>query len=68
MEGDGMSLFLKIGSALMLVAMIVLLWPTANHWLKHGPRGSGDDWRAALLALGGVVAFVVLLILMVKNA
>jgi len=46
--------------------MVILLWPRAMDLLRNGPRGSSDDWKAALLPLALVVGFVVLLILMVR--
>ncbi|HSH30172.1 MAG TPA: hypothetical protein VK971_09725 [Thiohalobacter sp.] len=58
---------MKIGLAALLGVMVWRLWPAANHWLKHGPRGSGQDWQAALLPILAVVAFIVLLILMVRG-
>jgi len=62
-----MEMWMKIGLAALLGVMVWRLWPAANHWLKHGPRGSGQDWQAALLPILVVVAFIVLLILMVRG-
>jgi len=47
--------------------MIVKLWPAANHLLKHGPKGSSDDWKAAIFPIIAVVGFVIFLILMVRG-
>lgn len=57
----------KILIAIFLVIMIVKLWPAANHMLKHGPKGSADDWRAAILPILAVVGFVIFLILSVRG-
>ncbi len=62
-----MPMWSKILVAIFLVIMIVKLWPAANHMLKHGPKGSADDWRAALLPILAVVGFVVFLILSVRG-
>lgn len=62
-----MEMWMKIGLAALLGVMVWRLWPAANHWLKHGPRGSSQDWQAALLPILVVVAFIVLLILMVRG-
>jgi hypothetical protein len=47
--------------------MAVVLFPAARHWLKHGPRGDTSDWKAAIIPLVLVVAFVFLLITMVRS-
>lgn len=62
-----METWMKIAWAIAIVLIIALIWPTAKHWLQHGPKGSANDWRAALLPLAGVVIFVILLILMVRG-
>jgi hypothetical protein len=35
--------------------------------LKHGPKGTSDDWRAALFPIILVIGFVIFLILMVRG-
>lgn len=62
-----MPMWSKILLAIFLVIMIVKLWPAANHLLKHGPKGTADDWKAALIPIAAVVGFVILLILMVRG-
>ena len=53
--------------AAALIMMIVVLFPAAKHWLQHGPRGTASDWKAAIIPLGLVVGFVILLIIMVRS-
>jgi len=53
--------------AAALIMMIVAAFPAAKHWLKHGPRGSSADWRAAIIPLALVLGFVFLLIVMVRS-
>ena len=53
--------------AAVLGFMVIRLWPAASHMFKHGPKGSGEDWRAVLLPIAAVIGFVVLLILMVRG-
>lgn len=62
-----MPMWSKILLAIFLVIMIVKLWPAANHMLKHGPKGTADDWKAALIPIAAVVGFVILLIMMVRG-
>ncbi|TCK18149.1 hypothetical protein DFR30_1413 [Thiogranum longum] len=62
-----MPMWSKILLAIFLVIMIVKLWPAAKHMMKHGPKGSADDWKAALLPIAAVVGFVIFLILMVRG-
>jgi hypothetical protein len=61
-----MDLWLKIGTAAILLFMLWRLWPVANHWMKHGPKGTKKDWQTAIIALAAVVGFVILLIMMVR--
>lgn len=62
-----MELWMKIVLAAVLGFMALRLWPSARHMLKHGPEGSSEDWRAALLPIAAVVGFILLLILMVRG-
>ena len=62
-----MPMWSKILVAIFLVIMIVKLWPAANYLIKHGPKGSSDDWKAAILPILAVVGFVIFLILMVRG-
>ena len=59
--------WVKIGSALLLVAMLIFIFPQMRHAMKHAPRGNASDWRGALLPIAAVVGFVILLIMMVKK-
>ena len=57
--------WMKIGSALLLVLMLVVLFPRAKQMLTESPKGSAADWRAVLIPIALVAGFVVLLIMMV---
>ncbi len=54
----------QILTGIMLVAMLVLLWPSAKQMLEESRQAENPDWQGALFAIGGVVLFVVLLIAM----
>lgn len=56
----------KIGSALLLVMMIVLVWPRARQMLAQSRAAEERHWSAAALALALVALFVALLIWMVQ--
>lgn len=62
---DGVSWY-EIIWALLLGLMIWRMWPVAMRWMKDGPKGSSQDWMTAVLLLGGVVLFVVFLIMLVS--
>lgn len=62
-----MSTWMKIAWAIPIILMIVFAWPAARNWMKNGPRGSADDWRAALLPIVGVIIFVVVLMLIARG-
>jgi len=57
--------WMKIGSALLLGLMLVILFPRAKQMLKESPKGTGDDWRGFLIPIALVAGLVVLLIMMV---
>ncbi len=58
--------WMKIGTALFLVAMMALIYPGMKRALKTSPKGTSKDWQAFLLPIAGVVLFVILLIAMVR--
>lgn len=61
-----MNIWMKIGWALGLAAMLVFLIPRARQMLKNSPKPIEGDWMAVLLPLALVVGFVVLLIMAVS--
>lgn len=61
-----MELWMKVLWAAALVMMLFVLWPRVRDWSKKGPKAGPGDWQAALLPIGLVVVFVILLIMMVK--
>ena len=60
-----MEMWLKIGSALLLVAMLAVIWPRARHMLANSPKGSSDDWRSFIMIIAAVALFVLILIKLV---
>ena len=57
--------WMKIGSALLLGAMILFLWPRAKQMMANTRKAEPGEWLGVLLPLLGVVGFVILLIMMV---
>ena len=55
----------QILAAVFIGAMLVFLAPRAMRMMKESPEGSSSDWMSALIPLGVVIAFVVLLIKLV---
>ena len=60
-----MDMWMKIGSAILLGMMLLMIWPNAKRMIKESPKGSADDWRSAIIPLVLVALFVVLLIMIV---
>lgn len=58
--------WIKIISALFLVAMLVLIFPRAMQMLKHSPKGTASDWKGFLIPIVLVVLFVLFLIMSVR--
>ena len=57
--------WLKIGTAVLLIAMMIYIWPAAKRMLQESRAPEKGDWQAILLPLLAVVGFVVLLIYLV---
>ena len=60
-----MDLWMKIGSAVLLVAMLAILIPRAGQMLKESPKGTTAQWLSFVIPVAIVVLFVVLLMQMV---
>jgi len=57
--------WMKISSALFLIAMLVFIFPRMREAVKHSPKGSAKDWMGFIIPLVAVIGFIILLIQMV---
>jgi hypothetical protein len=57
--------WMKIGSALLIIAMIIWIWPNAKRMMAESRKPEAGEWGGVLLPLAAVAGFVVLLIMMV---
>jgi|TARA_B110000196_G_C20820893_1_gene509111 hypothetical protein len=57
--------WMKIGSAVLLVAMMIYIWPSAKRMLHESPEAESGDWRSVVLPILAVIGFVLLLISLV---
>ena len=60
-----METWMKIGTAILLGTMIILLLPRARQMLQHSPDAQPGDWQAFILPLLAVAGFVALLMWLV---
>jgi hypothetical protein len=60
-------LWMKIGSALLIGAMLVFLLPRAKHMMQNSPKAGEGDWKAVLIPLLLLVLFILFLITIVKT-
>ena len=58
--------WLQIGSAALLVGMLVMIFPRVRHAMKNSPKGTTQDWMGYVVPLVAVIAFVTLLIMSVR--
>lgn len=58
--------WMKLGSALLVLAMIGMIFPAAMKGFKEGNKGSRQEWMGIVLPIGGVVVFIILLVMMVR--
>ena len=57
--------WMKIGSALLLIAMIAVIYPRAKHMLTNSPKAEKGDWMTVALPIIAVIFFVILLTMLV---
>lgn len=55
----------KIGTAALLIGMLVFIFPRMRHAIKHSPKGTQKDWMGAIIPIIAVILFVILLIMSV---
>ncbi len=60
-----METWMKIGWAIFIVMMLILIFPRARQMIAESRKGSTKEWLSALIPLGLVAAFIVLLVMMV---
>lgn len=57
--------WLKIASAVALIAMFFLILPSARRMAKNSPKGSVSDWMGFVIPMAVVVLFILVLISLV---
>ena len=57
--------WLKIASAVLLVAMFFFILPHAKRMMKESPKGSSSDWMGFITPMIFVTLFIILLITLV---
>mgnify|MGYP003961490107 CR=1 FL=1 len=57
--------WMKIGSALLLITMIIVIFPSAKRMLTESPKAEKGDWMSVVLPILAVVGFIVLLTMLV---
>jgi hypothetical protein len=57
--------WLKIASAVFLIAMFFFILPSAKRMVKNSPKGSASDWMGFIVPMAAVVLFIILLIALV---
>ena len=57
--------WLKIVSAIFLVAMFFYILPSAKNMVKNSPKGSTGDWMSFALPIVAIALFIALLVSLV---
>lgn len=60
-----MDIWYKVGSALLLLTMFLVVLPRARQMMQDSPKAEQGDWRAAVLPVLLVAGFVALLMWLV---
>lgn len=59
--------WVTIGSAALMIGMLVFIYPRMRHAMKNSPKGSTQDWMGFVIPLAAVIGFVIFLIAMVRS-
>lgn len=59
--------WVTIGSAALMIAMLVFIFPRMRQAMKNSPKGTSEDWKGFFIPLAAVIGFVVFLIMMVRG-
>jgi len=57
--------WMKIASAVFMLAMVIYLFPRAKQVVQNTPKGSMKDWMGYVLPMAAVVLFIIILIKLV---
>tara|TARA_B100000686_G_scaffold48684_1_gene52113 strand:+ start:171 stop:353 length:183 start_codon:yes stop_codon:yes gene_type:complete len=60
-----MDLFMKIGSALLIGAMIIYMYPNAKRMMQNSPEAQKGDWASFVVPVLFVGVFVLLLMTLI---
>lgn len=59
--------WVTIGSAALMIGMLVFIYPRMRHAVKNSPKGTTEDWKGFIIPLAAVIGFVAFLIMMVRG-
>lgn len=54
--------WMAIGSAILIIAMMIFIFPRLKESVKHSPKGTASDWMGFIIPLAAVIGFIILLI------
>ena len=57
--------WVKIGSAVLMGAMLIYLFPRARKKVENSPKGTMKEWMGFIVPMAAVVFFIILLIALV---
>lgn len=64
---EAIPIWVQVGMGLMALAVLFFFGPRAIEAAKNSPKGTARDWLGALLPIGGVVLFIILLIGLLRS-
>lgn len=62
-----MALWQQILWGLFAVFILVFFWPTAKREMEESKKVENPDWMGALVPIGAVVLFIILLIVVARS-
>ncbi|HEY9202452.1 MAG TPA: hypothetical protein VIQ81_12740 [Gammaproteobacteria bacterium] len=54
--------WMAIGSAVLIIAMMIFIFPRLKESVKNSPKGTTSDWMGFIIPLAAVIVFIILLI------
>ncbi len=56
----------KITYALLMLAMLIIIFPRAKQAVANSPKATKDDWMGFIKPMAFVVIFIIVLIMLVR--
>ncbi|MFT5395767.1 MAG: hypothetical protein ACI85N_000955 [Gammaproteobacteria bacterium] len=57
----------QVTLVIVMIAVLFFFWPSAKKEMEHSQEVENSDWKGALIPIGAVILFVIVLIALVSG-